>query len=119
MLAGEENPCLARDLGKHRRTHMAFGARTRDEHAELIEARTLPLDPLVDRPVRLLVAHPGQKLDPELLEVASTAGRLQPLPLMGGAEARDLLLRPVEGHGLAKAGVATGQSQFIGLAPRG
>ena len=74
---------------------------------------------LVDRTVRIVTAAPRQELDAQLLEIARQAGGQQPLPLVGGDEARDLLLRPVEAERLAEPGVGASHRELVDLAARG
>ena len=77
------------------------------------------LDPIVDRPVGIVAAAARQEIDAQLLEIAREAGGQQPLPLVGGNEARDLLLRPVEAERLAEPGVGAGQRELVELLARG
>src|SRR6476661_8921829 len=102
ILAGQQNSRLPRDLREHRRADMAFGAGARDEQSELVDPVLMPGDPFVDLRVELRSAQARQELDAQLLEVAGEAGGEQPLPLVRGHEARDLLLRPVEPERLAE-----------------
>ena len=118
-LTPEQNSSLARDLREHRRADMAFASRARDQLAELLDARPLPLDPVVDRAVELGAAAARQEIDPKLFEVAREAGGQQPLPLIGGNEARDLLLRPVEAERFAKPGISARDGELVDLAARG
>ena len=87
--------------------------RAADQLAELCDARGIALDPALDRRVGILVAAAREEIDPQLLEVAGQAGGQQPLPLVGGNEARDLLLRPVEPERFAEPDVGAGQGQLV------
>src|SRR5688572_25700138 len=95
-LSSEQYSRLAGDLRQHRRADRGRDPRAADQLAELRRARGIALDPFLDRRFRILVATARQELDPQLLEVAGQAGAQQPLPLVGGNEAPDLALRPIE-----------------------
>ena len=88
---------------------MAFRASSRDQLTELVDAGALLLNPFVDRLGWVLVANPRQELDPKLLEIARQARGEESLPLIGGNEAGDLLLCPVEAERLAQPRVGAGQ----------
>src|SRR6476659_7076846 len=113
--AAEQDPRLSGDLGEHRRADMSFGAGTSDQLPELVDPRAMRFDPVLDAGVGLAPAA-RQELDPKLLEIAREPGRQQPLPLVGGNEAGDLLLRPVEAKRLAEPRIGSGERELVDLA---
>src|SRR5437763_4852933 len=116
--AAEQNPRLARDLREHRRADMAFAACATDELSELGNGRAMVGDPLLDAAIDVAAPAAAEEFNSQLLEVAREPGGEQPLPLVGGDEAGDLLLRPIEPQRLAEAGVGAGCLELIELLPR-
>src|SRR6185437_9895086 len=111
--AGEQDSRLGCDLSKHRRGHMALGARASDKISKVLDRGLMLADPLLDSLVDGPASAIAEEFDPELLEIAGQPGRQQPLPLIGGNEPRDLLLRPIEAERLAEARVGAGQFELI------
>src|SRR6185312_3883697 len=115
----EKNPRLSGDLRKHRRARMTFSSRPAHKLPELVDPVAMPGDPFLNSVIDVRAAAARQEFDPQLLEIAGETGREQPLPLIGGHEARDLLLRPVETERFAEPGVGAGRFKLVELVARG
>src|SRR5260221_11785908 len=116
--AAEQVPRLAGDLRQHRCADIALAARAPDKLTELVDAVAVAGNPLFDSAIDVATAAPAEELDAQLLEIAREAGRKQPLPLVGGNEAGDLLLRPVEAERFAEPGVGAGRFELVELLAR-
>src|SRR4029453_14980657 len=96
LLSAKKDPRLVGDLRQHRRRHRAGGARLDDEAPELLDARRLPLDPVLRRRGYVRIAQAAEEIEPKLLEVAFEARDQQPFPRIGGEEARARPVSPIE-----------------------
>ena len=117
--AAEEDARLSGDLREHRRADMALrcgrgATSSRNWSIRSPCFATHSSTPSID----VLAAAPRQELDPQLLEIAREAGGQQPLPLVGGNEASDLLLRPIEAERFAEPGVGAGRFELVELVAR-
>src|SRR3954447_16048764 len=112
-LAPEQDSRLSGDLREHRSADVALGPGAADELAELVDARALLGNPCVDGCIGVIASAARQKLDAQLLEIARKTGGEKPLPLVGGNEPCDLLLRPVEAERFAEARISAGQCKLV------
>jgi len=97
---------------------MTLAASARDQLAELGDSRGMFRDPILDAAVDVGTAAAREELNAELLEIPRKAGREQPLPLVGGNETRNLLLRPVEAERFAEPRVGARRFELIELVAR-
>ena len=98
---------------------MALAARASDQPAELVDARLVLDDPMLDSGVDRLAPAAAEEIDAELLEIAGEACGQQPLPLIAGYVARDLLLGPIKSKRFAKARVGASRFKLVDLLARG
>src|SRR6185437_16165994 len=98
---------------------MALAACAGDELPELVDTGAMLLDIAVDAIVEVASAAAREEVDPQLFEIARETGGEQPLPLVGGNEPSDLLLRPVEAERFAETRVGAGDRKLVELVAGG